>query len=108
MNDIREALKDDPFVNSLKRPIQNEENVVDFEFKHDLLYYSGLLYVPLGPNQLKVLQMGHDLLAVGHFGFNITMELISRDYWCLQMWKFVKKFIGSCYVCARAKISCHQ
>ena len=50
MKDIREALKDDPFVISIKRRIQNKENVVDFEFKDDLLYYRGLLYVPPGSN----------------------------------------------------------
>ena len=65
---------------SIKRCIQNKENIVDIEFKDDLFYYHGLLYIPLGPNRLKVFQMRHDLCAARHFGFNKTMELISRDY----------------------------
>ena len=52
--------------------------------------------------------MHHDLLIIGHFGFNKTMELISRDYCWPQMWKSVKEFIGSCDVCARAKIPRHR
>ena len=89
---------------SIKKSIQNKEYVVDFEFKDDLLYFRGLFYVPFGPNRLKVLQMHHDLPPTGHFGFNKTMELISRDYWWPQMWKFVIEFIESCDECARAKI----
>jgi hypothetical protein len=33
-------------------------------------------------------------LVVGHFGFNETMELMFRDYWWLQLWKFMKEFVG--------------
>jgi hypothetical protein len=31
------------------------------------------------------------------------MELIFRDYWWPQLWKFVKEFVGSCDVCACAE-----
>jgi hypothetical protein len=31
------------------------------------------------------------------------MELMFHDYWWLQLWKFVKEFLGSCDVCACAK-----
>jgi hypothetical protein len=48
----------------------------EFEFKDGLFYFKGLLYIPLGPTRLKIIQMRHDLPTVGHFGFNKTMELI--------------------------------
>ena len=52
-----------------------------FQFRDGLLYYEGLLYVPKGPCRLRVLQSRHDFPSAGHFGFNKTMELISRDFW---------------------------
>jgi hypothetical protein len=50
-----------------------------------LLYYQRLLYIPNDPCRLQVLQSCHDFPDVGHFGFNKTMELISRDFWWPQM-----------------------
>ena len=94
-------------MNPIKKSIQNQKNIVDFGFKDDLLYYHGLLYIPLGSNQFKVLQRCHDFFEVGHFGFNKTMELISRDYWLPRMWKFVKEIIKSYNVCTRAKVPHH-
>jgi hypothetical protein len=44
------------------------------------LYYQGLLYIPDGPCRLQVLQSRHDFPTARHFGFNKTMELISRDF----------------------------
>ncbi len=53
--------------------------------------------------RFQVLQVRHDTLVVGHFGFNKTMELVFHDYWWPQLWKFVKEFMRSCDVCAHAK-----
>jgi hypothetical protein len=36
------------------------------------------------------------------------MELLSRDFWWLQMWKLVKEFIQLCDTCARGKVPRHQ
>jgi hypothetical protein len=52
-------------------------------------------------------QMCHDLAAAGYFGFNKTMELISRDFWWPQMWKLVNEFIHLYDTCARIKVSQH-
>jgi hypothetical protein len=50
---------------------------VKFEFQGGLLYHDGLLYVPNGLVRLQDLQVKHDALAISHFGFNKTMELVS-------------------------------
>jgi hypothetical protein len=31
-------------------------------------------------------------------------ELMFQDYWCLQLWKYIKYFFGSCDVCNEQKI----
>jgi hypothetical protein len=36
------------------------------------------------------------------------MELVSRDSWWPQLWKYIKEFIKSCNVCAQANIFCHH
>lgn len=79
-----------------------------FQFRDGLLYYEGLLYVPEGPCRLRVLQSRHDFPAAGHFGFNKTMELISRDFWWPQMWKSVKEYVTTCDICSRSKIPRHR
>jgi hypothetical protein len=79
-----------------------------FEFQNGLLYRDGLLYVSNGLAQFQILQLKHDTLVVGHFGFNKTMELMSRNYWWPQLWKYVKDFIRSCDVYVQIKNSCHH
>ena len=79
-----------------------------FQFCDGLLYYEGLLYVPEVPCRLRVLQSRHYFLSAGHFGFNKTMELISRDFWWRQMWKSIKEFVTTCDICSRSKIPRHR
>jgi hypothetical protein len=66
------------------------------------LYHDELLCVSKGFAQLQILQAKYNTLVVNH-GFNKTMELVSHDYWWLQLWKFVKEFVGLCDVFACAK-----
>ena len=79
-----------------------------FQFRDRLLYYEGLLYVLEGSCQLRVLQSQHDFLSAGYFGFNKTMELISKDFWWPQMWKSVKEFVTTCDICSHSKIPRHR
>ncbi len=65
-------------INHWKNP-SNDFN--KFESHDGLLYHDRLLYVLEGFVRLQVLQTRHDTLVVGHFGFNKTTELVSRDYW---------------------------
>jgi hypothetical protein len=62
-----------------------------FKFCDGLMYHDRLLYILEGLVRLQVLQGKHDTLVAGHFGFKNTMELVSRDYWWLQLWKFMKE-----------------
>jgi hypothetical protein len=79
-----------------------------FQFQDELLYYQGLFYVPKGPCRLRVLQSRHDSPSAGHFGYNKTMELISKDFWWPQMWKTVKDYVTTCDTYSRSKIPRHR
>jgi hypothetical protein len=81
LREVQEAILDDPFVENIKKRLRINELNEEFEFKDGLLYFKALLYIPPRPIQFKIIQMCHDLPAVGHFGFNKTMKLISRDFW---------------------------
>jgi hypothetical protein len=58
--------------------------------------------------RLEILQARHDFPSARHFGYNKTLELVSKDYWWPQMWKFVKDYVKSCNICSRAKCIRHR
>ncbi len=108
---IRDKMLENPFANIVQDQFKNSNPTIGhhdkFKFRDGLLYYSELLYVLDGPTWLQLLQVRHNVLAMGHFKFNKTIELMSCDYWWPQMWKYVKEFVGSCDVCVCAKNPCH-
>ena len=77
LKEVQEALQDDPFVENIRKNSCTNKVNDELEFKDGLLYFKGFLYIPLGPIQLKIIQMRYNLSVVGHFGFSKTKELIS-------------------------------
>jgi hypothetical protein len=53
--EVQEALKGDPFVKKITERLRINEVDDEFEFKDGMLYFKGLLYIPLGPTQLKII-----------------------------------------------------
>jgi hypothetical protein len=104
LSQVRAATIED----SVARDIRQYSNGNKFKVEGDLLYFEERLYIPQGPTRLRVLQSRHDFPAAGHFGFNKTLELISRDFWWPQMWKDVKEFVLSCDICSRSKTPRHR
>ena len=47
-------------------------------------------------HRLQVLQNRHDSRLAGHYGVRKTTELVTRDYWWPQQWKYVKDFVNTC------------
>ena len=104
LNQVRAATLEDSEAINIKQ--RNDDN--KFKVEGDLLYFEERLYIPKGPTRLRVLQSRHDFPAAGHFGYNKTLELISRDFWWPQMWKDVKDFVLSCDICSRSKNPQHR
>ena len=61
------------------------EDSSKFKIEGECLYFEKRIYIPDGLHRFQVIQARHDLPAVGHFGFNKTLELISRDFWWFHM-----------------------
>jgi hypothetical protein len=79
LDQIHSASTLDPLIRDIKR--RSDNNRKKFKFVDDLLYFEERLFIPEGPARLRVLQAHNDFPTVGHFGFNKTLELISRDIW---------------------------
>ena len=112
---VRDGLVNDVWAHKLMARLQDpslppvgQEKLEDFEVQDGLLYFRGLLYVPEGEARLQVLQHRHDTRLAGHFGIHKTADLVARDYWWPQQWKFVKEFVRSCDTCARSKAPRHR
>ena len=92
LKEIWEALKDNSFIETIKTRSSNDVVYEEFEFKDGQLYSNEFLHIPLGSKKLNILQTPNGLPFAGHFGFNETLELLSRKLCWPQMWKLVKKF----------------
>lgn len=71
---------------------------------NDMWYYKNrALVIPMGEFRLKYLQLFHDSIQHGHFGFLKTKELMSRRVYWDSMDKDLHSFIQSCDLCQRSK-----
>ncbi len=61
-----------------------------------------------GKHDYTFLKQSYDVLSTRYFKVNKTIELISRNFWCSQMWKFVKEFVCIWRTCAWTKPPHHQ
>jgi hypothetical protein len=69
---IQSSMSSDPLVFDVKSNSSKSHDSSKFEFKNNLLYFEGRLYVPEGEARLRVFQARHDFPAAGHFGYNKT------------------------------------
>ena len=73
------------------------------------LRLDGCIYVPEADDlHLRVLWYKHDHPLSGHFDQSRTLELVRRDYTWPGVWKYVKDYVKSCTICARAKTPRHR
>jgi hypothetical protein len=112
---VREGLVNDTWASKMMARLHNtslspedRKELENFEIRDGLIYFQGLLYVPDGVARLQVLQHRHDARLAGHFGIRKTADLVARDYWWPQQWKFVRDFVRSCDTCARSKAPRHR
>lgn len=76
VNQVRVATIEDFVALDVKERVDNEKFMVE----DDLLYFEERLYIPSRPTHLRVLQSCNGFLAARHFGFNRTLELVSREF----------------------------
>ena len=104
--DILAALPDDPVARKhLPDPSDPRWLTDDSGF----LRCDNRIYVPESNDlRLRVLRNTHDHPLSGHFGQNRTLELIRREYTWPGIRTYVKDYVKSCTICARAKVPRHK
>ena len=53
--------------------------------------------------KVEVIQLHHDVLAVGHEGRWKTVELVTRNYWWLEVMREIGRYVEGYDLCQRMK-----
>lgn len=109
-------VSDDEFLQRLRTSIQSSTVYSEFcegqhtQFKLDegLLYFKDLLIVSDLDLQLEIFTRRHCAATAGHYGFEKTLELVTRDFYFFpNTRKILRRMIHNCDVCKRAKSDRH-
>ena len=53
--------------------------------------------------RIKIIQLHHNTLVVGHKGKWKITELITRNYWCPEVTRDIRRYVEGCDMCQRIK-----
>ena len=82
----------------------NKIPLVECEERNNTLYFRDKKYVFNSNSfRLRIIQLAHDSVTSEHSKRAKTYELVSRVYWWLNLYKYIKRFVRNCHVCTRAK-----
>jgi hypothetical protein len=105
IQEIAEATKKDKIIQEmLKNSAENENLTAD---EKGLVYLRNLIYIP-DYMRIKIIKQHHDDPMHRHIGTEKTTELISRNYYFLNMRRKVQSYIQQCKTCIRDKPARHQ
>jgi len=91
-------------VEEMKKAGVKELRGNEWKIEGDLVLKEGKVYVPKDEElRAEVIQLHHDVLAVGHGGKWKTVELVMRNYWWPGIIRDVGKYVKGCDLCQRIK-----
>ena len=91
-------------VEEMKKARVKELRGNEWKVEGDIVLKKGKVYV-LKDEELRaeVIQLHHDVPAVGHGGRWKMVELVTRNYWWPGVTRDVEKYIKRCDLCQRMK-----
>ena len=81
---------------------------MEWSERDGLLYYRSCVYIPNTSDlRHRIVSLCHDTKVAGHLGRFKTLELVSQNYWWLNMSRYVGLYVSHCDLCLRTKIQRH-
>ena len=91
-------------VEEIKKMGVKELRGEEWKIEEDLIIKEGKIYVPKDVKlRAEIIQLHHDVPAVGYGGRWKTVELVTRNYWWPEVTKDVGRYVKECDLCQRIK-----
>jgi len=91
-------------VEEMKKARVKELRGNEWKIEGELVLKEGKVYVPKDEElRVEIIQLHHDVPAVGHGGRWKTVELVTRNYWWPGVTRDVGKYVERCNLCQRMK-----
>jgi len=104
---IKEKAMLDEKYRELCKQVKKDGNIdKNFTITDDLLCWKNRIYVPEGIRQ-RIIQSEHDSKMAGHFGTVRTLELLSNNFYWVNMDRDIRKYCSKCDICHRTKALRH-
>ena len=82
-------------VKELKKSLVKSIQSSEWSMENGLLYYRGKVYIPRPELCRRIVALCHDSKLAGHPGRWKTLELVSRNFWWLQMSRYIGKYVST-------------
>jgi hypothetical protein len=115
LREVRHSLEDDVQEESVAkaaRELQKDKSrgtvkSAEWSESDGLLMFRSKIYVPNDRDLRRhIVKQHHDMCITGHAGHFKTLELVSCNYWWLQMSHYIGIYVKHCDLCNRTKVQC--
>jgi len=91
-------------VEEMKKARIKELRGEEWKIERKLVLKEGKIYIPKDVElRAEIIWLHHDVLVAGHGGQWKTVELVTRNYWWLEVIRDVGRYVEGCNLCQRMK-----